>query len=690
MNSKDKPTKKHNFDFSFNNKKLIAVLLLIIFTAILFFMSIKKYESSKLNINIGDTAELDIRATKDIEDIYNTERLKAEAINNVSPKYRISPSVQMKMKDAIANFLDTARDLKLQDNISTSKKAELLKEYSNLNLDKAQFITAINMDFKSLNKFENILTDLINQVMGRGIKEDELEYEIENLKEVFLTLGLSENEQSLGLPLILDVLQANEFIDVEETEKIMRAEANKITPIIIKQNDIIIQKGNTIDKYTMNLIKESGLLKDDNKTSLATIFGMFILLLIGVIFISMYIFLFNNRIIYTNRLFIFLLIIISTLIIAQGFYIISPYLMPLPIAALLIAILIEPKLALIGNVFVVTYLGYLLKLDANIIFMFILSGSLGVLMFIKLNQRYSILLNGLYIGLINLVIIISFSLVQGVELSSLFGISLFTIISGVMSGIISLGTLPLWENTFSVLTPLKLLELSNPNQPLLRQLLLEAPGTYHHSLMVGNLSEAAAENIGANPLLARVGSYYHDIGKAKKPYYFKENQFGMANPHDKLMPSQSTSIITSHTIDGISMAKEAKLPKEIIDIIEQHHGDTLVAYFYYKAKEEGLDYSIDEFRYKGARPQTKEAALVMLADSAEAAVRSIKDPSKDRIEEMVTKVVKGKLNDGQLDECDITNKDITSIITTFVGVLMGIYHDRIAYPEVDNLAEETN
>lgn len=690
MLTNDKPIKKHNLDFSFKNKKIIAVFLLIIFTAILFFMTLKRYESSKLNINIGDIAESDIRATKDIEDIYNTERLKTEAINNISPKYRISPSVQMKMKDTIANFLDTARDLKLQDNINTSKKADLLKEYTELNLDKAQFITAISMDFKSLNKFENILTDLINQVMGRGIKEDELEYEIENLKEVLPTLGLTEVEQSLGLPLILDVLQPNEFIDLEETERITRAEVNKINPIVIKQNDIIIQKGNIIDKYTLNLIKESGLLKDDNKTSLATIFGMFILLLIGVIFISMYIYLFNNNIIYSNRLFIFLLIIIITIIISQGFYIISPYLMPLPIAALLIAILIEPKLALIGNMFIVTFLGYLLKLDMNIIFMFVLSGSIGVLMFIKQNQRYSILLNGLYIGVINLSIVISFSIIQGTKLSSLLGISIFTLLSGIMSGIIALGTLPLWENTFAVLTPLKLLELSNPNQPLLRKLLLEAPGTYHHSLMVGNLSEAAAEKIDANPLLARVGSYYHDIGKIKRPYYFKENQFGMANPHDKLKANQSTGIITSHTSDGINMAKEAKLPKEIIDIIDQHHGDTLVAYFYYKAKEEGLDNNIDEFRYKGPRPQTKEAALVMLADSAEAAVRSIKDPSKENIEEMVKKVVKGKLNDGQLDECDITNKDITNIINTFVGVLMGIYHDRISYPDVEILAKETN
>lgn len=670
-----------------SNKKLFIGLLLVIFTAILFFITIQGYEAKKVDLKIGDIAKDDIRSTKEFIDEYSTNILKSDVANKVAPKYRISPSIQMQMKDKISTFLDTVRDVKLQNNVSVSKKGDILLENTNLNLSKGQILTALNMDFRTLNDFENLIIDLVNQMMGRGIREDELEYEKENLKETFNSLSITEDQKSLGLSLIFETIKPNETIDYAETERIKQEEIDKVKPVIVKQNDMIAQKGDIIDEHKLSLIKESGLLKEDNKTPIKTYFGMGFLLCLSIFFFVYYIYLFNKEIFYNNKIIILLLVITLTIIISHGFSIISIYLIPISAGSLLIAILIEPKLALISNIFMVTFLGYNLRLDTNIIYMFILSGSIGVLTSTKQNQRYSVLLKGLYIGIINILVITSFGFIQDLSFKELMIRNFFGIINGILSGIITLGSLPLWENAFSVLTPLKLLELSNPNQPLLRQLLLEAPGTYHHSLMVGNLSESAAEVIGADPLLTRVGSLYHDIGKIKKPYYFKENQFGMENPHDKLNPIHSTQIIKNHTIDGIEMAKHKKLPKEIIDIIEQHHGDTLVAYFYHKAKEEGRDVKIEDFRYSGKRPQSKEAALVMLADSTEAAVRSLKDPTKKSIEDMASKVVKGKSNDGQLDQCDITNKDITNIIDTFTNILVGIYHDRIEYPNMENGTE---
>ena len=540
------------------------------------------------------------------------------------------------------------------------------------------------MDFRTLNDFENLIIDLVNQMMGRGIREEELEYENENLKETFESLNLSEEQKSLGITLIYETIKPNETIDVVETEKIKKEEVDKVKPIMIKQNDLIAQKGDIIDEHKFSLIKESGLLKEDNKTPFKTYFGMGLLLFISILFFIYYIFLFNKDILGNTKIVLLLLVMTLTIIISHGFSIISTFLMPISAGSLLISILIEPKLALISHVFLVTFLGHSLRLDTNIIFMFILSGSIGVLTSTKQNQRYSVLLNGLYIGIINILVISSLGIIQDLDFRELLIRNFLGLINGILSGIIALGSLPLWENAFSILTPLKLLELSNPNQPLLRQLIMEAPGTYHHSLMVGNLSEAAAEVIGADPLLARVGSFYHDIGKIKRPYYFAENQFGMENPHDKLNPVQSARIITNHTLDGIQMAKSNKLPREIINIIEEHHGDTLVAYFYYKRKEEGKPINEEDFRYKGKKPQSKESALVMLADSTEAAVRSLKDPTKEAIKGMVSKIVKGKLDDGQLDECDITRKDITNIIETFNSILIGIYHDRIEYPNMEN------
>ena len=237
----------------------------------------------------------------------------------------------------------------------------------------------------------------------------------------------------------------------------------------------------------------------------------------------------------------------------------------------------------------------------------------------------------------------------------------------------------MWEKLFGILTPFRLIELSNPNQPLLKRLAIEAPGTYQHSILVGNLAEAACEAIGANSLLARVGSYYHDIGKIKRPLMFKENQFGIENPHDNLDILQSLDIILSHREDGIYLAREYKLPNELIEFIDQHHGTTLVAFFYNKAKENDLDLPQDRFRYKGEIPQSKETAIVMLADSSEAAVRSLNDLDEERIAKTIKGIVKSKLEDDQLKESQLTISDLFTIEEVFINYLKGVYHQRIQY-----------
>ncbi len=681
---------KRNISFK-ENRKLFNGLLLVMFTAILFFIAIYKMETNKFNLMIGDKAPIDIRAIKDLEDIHTTERLKREAMEKVEPKFRISPSIQMAMKNKITGFLDTTRDVKGIEDISINKKSQLLLENQDLELTINETLIAVKMDYKSLNNFENNLMDLINQIMGNGIKESEIEYEKENLVNTFESLNMTDDEKHLGLFLLNATIQANEFLDKAETERKKEEEANKIETVFVKENEIIAYQGSKITERELALLKESGLLKEDNKLPIGMIIGVVILILVSMAIIFGYIYFFNNEILYNNRLLILLIILILTIIICKELFFISPYIMPVSVASLLISMLIEPKLALLVNMFLTFYLGFIIKLDTSIMSMLILSGSIASLISIKKGQRYNILLNGFIVGAVNILTLIAFRLTKGIVGVELFSKVGYSLLGGIIGAILALGSLPIWENVFSVLTPLKLLELSNPDQPLLKKLLLETPGTYHHSILVGNLSEAAAEAVSANPLIARVGSYYHDIGKTVRPYYFAENQFGMENPHDKLQPMQSTIIITSHTTDGIKLAKEAKLPKEIIDIIDQHHGDTPVAYFYYKAKElnKGIDISIDEFRYKGKRPQTKESAIIMLADSSEAAVRSMKELTKEKIEDMVRKIVQGKLKDGQLDQCNLTLNDIEIIIQSFTKVLTGIYHDRIEYPDIEEETEAT-
>ena len=253
---------------------------------------------------------------------------------------------------------------------------------------------------------------------------------------------------------------------------------------------------------------------------------------------------------------------------------------------------------------------------------------------------------------------------------------------GAVGAVICIGVQPVLEWLFNLATASKLIELSNPNQPLLRRLLLEASGTYHHSIIVANLAEAACTAIGANGLLARVGAYYHDIGKLKRPMYFKENQMG-DNPHDRTDPRVSTAILTAHPRDGAAMAQKARIPEPVIDIIRQHHGDCPVMFFYDKAlKLYGDQVDISAFRYEGPRPQTREAAVVMMADSIEAATRALPNPDPEKIDALIRKIVRGKLNDGQLDCSNLTFNDLEKICSAFSTVLTGVFHERIEYPTI--------
>jgi hypothetical protein len=304
-------------------------------------------------------------------------------------------------------------------------------------------------------------------------------------------------------------------------------------------------------------------------------------------------------------------------------------------------------------------------------------------------ERVVLIKAGLMTGLINVVLGLAVQMIYG-TLYTLDAVvaSLAGFLGGLLSGIVATGVLPLVEIGFGFTTDIKLLELSNMDQPLLKELMVQAPGTYHHSVVISNMVEATAKAVHANPLLAKVSAYYHDIGKMKKPLYFIENQSGGENRHEKLAPSMSSLILISHVKDAVELAKEHKLGREIIDIIQQHHGTSLISYFYHKAQERQLSKSgkvteikEQDFRYPGPKPQTKEAGLVMLADMVEAASRSLVDPTPARIQGMVQKIINKVFSDGQLDACELTLKDLHEIAKGFNKTLSGIFHHRIEYPE---------
>ncbi len=350
------------------------------------------------------------------------------------------------------------------------------------------------------------------------------------------------------------------------------------------------------------------------------------------------------------------------------------------------------QLGIATNVMITIVGTMIYKGNINFFVFFLIGGLVSALLVKETMRRNKVLRVGCLIILMNTFIILGLDmlLLKGYSQEFLYHM-LYGVLNGGISIIVTIGSLPFWEAAFDVITPIKLLDLTNPDQPLLRRLSLETPGTYHHSLLVANLAEAAALNVGANSLLTKVGAYYHDIGKLKYPSYFKENQMG-ENPHDLLEPDLSAQIILQHVSNGVQLSKTYKLPKVIKDIIQQHQGTTVVKYFYYQAMKRNPDVPIveDQYRYKGPIPQTKEAAIVMLADTVEAAVRAqpLEKQNEADISKLIQTLIQEKLEDGQLKDSNLKIKDLEIIKDSFMTVFNGMYHQRIEYPKIKEEKEE--
>jgi len=368
------------------------------------------------------------------------------------------------------------------------------------------------------------------------------------------------------------------------------------------------------------------------------------------------------------------------------------YAIPFALGAMTTAILINRNVALIISALTSFLIGFIF--DEQVIFpIFSFMGSVAAsYQIVRIRQRSVFLKIGLFLGIINMAAIVCLSLVTGNLFHDLPLKLVMGFIGGIITGILVAGITPLFESAFGLITDIKLLELSNLNQPLFQRMIIEAPGTYHHSIIVSSLTEAAAEAIGANSLLVKVSSYYHDIGKLTKPQYFIENQQNQENKHDKLSPKMSGLVIISHVKDGCELAAQAKLGRQIINIIHQHHGTSIISYFYDKAKKD-KDESIrslseTDFRYPGPKPQTKEAGLIMLGDVVEASSRTLTNPTPARIKSLVRERIEGIYMDGQLDECELTLSNLNTIAETFTKILTGIFHHRVDYPETPS--KETN
>jgi putative nucleotidyltransferase with HDIG domain len=498
----------------------------------------------------------------------------------------------------------------------------------------------------------------------------------------------------LSTPFITGTLRFDEML----TEN-ARSEVIKSTPPVMKTfetDDLIVGSGDDVTHQDMiELMAHARALGRANLVNIKRYIGNALLLLMVFGCFLFYLRRYLPEVLKNNKgLLLVAIMVLMTLVTGWLFIVFSLptawlYAVPVAAGAILLSILTHDRMALVYCFFI----SVLYAIQGNYHLSFFLLGIFGSLVGIyymrAIRRRSDVMRPGVAVAVANVVTILILYLIgildEDLEWALLAGVA-----NGLATAIMIVpGTLSVLEWALGIVTNIRLLELSDLNQPLLKQMAMQAPGTYHHSLMVGNLAEAAAEEIGANSLLARVGSYYHDVGKMTKPAYFSENQRGSKNRHDELTPSMSALVLTAHEKDGIELAREHRLNQPIIDFIEQHHGTSLMTFFYQKAMEQsgGEDVDDDIFRYPGPRPQTREIAICMLADSVEAASRTLTNPTHGRIKGIVQKIVNNKYVDAQLYESDLTLKDINGIVDSFVRTLAGYLHSRIEYPEEQTVSE---
>lgn len=664
---------------NFIKASILVSVFFIIYVMLIITATPKKY-----NFNVGDISDVDIDAPTNMVDKIATEKLRKEAEDKVLPIYKVDLTVQIELEKTIDSIFQQVEELINNEEYDFEQKLEILENNAIVPLDRNSYRLLLNSSQSDLKQVKDNIKYLINQILNERLSQEQLESKKEDIVEFFSKLPKQSKLNDIGAKIATSIIKPNLLYDKEETERKKEEARASIEEVLIKKGTRIVSQGQEITEQQIQLLKAYGLLKDANGNDMRINFAYGVLLFATMAVFFLYIWRFSPNVWTSNSLLLLICInIVIILMLAIGTRTISHYMMPIPACAFIITILVDDRIAIATNILMVLIIGFITEFNIVLLVAFLLSGALGSIMVSKVHHRSMVIYAGLAVAFINAVAIINFGLINNMEIKHFIYDITYGIVGGIFTSVLTIGLLPFFEYAFDIITPTKLLEITNPNQPLLRRLMIEAPGTYYHSILVGNLSEAAADEVGANALLCRAGSYYHDVGKLKRPYFFKENQLTPENPHDKISPELSASIIISHVKDGVEIAKKHKLPSKVIDIIRQHHGNTLVAYFYHKALKSKEQESIGEekFRYPWEKPQTKEAAIVMLADSVEAFVRSLSEPTKEDVEKGVRKIVFDKINDNQLSECNLTLKDMNKIIQAFVQALEGIFHERIEYPE---------
>lgn len=676
----------------------------------------------------GQVAEQSIRANKTIENTTATEQKRQLAAESVIPEYTYQQDIaqtQHNLVEHLFNLVANVNQASDEENqrresesgdedarlVSTDEKIAMLKkEFESIDSDNLNFYQRISNTFfqnvfalneEELTSVKENSLNLIDEQMGNQIRQSGLAEVRRAAEDKLEMLDLSNTQVQVVRTMINQGIVANTFLNERRTEELQEAAKDAIRPVMIYQGEIIVREGSQIDANAIEKLTLLGM--TSQSTSIFPIVAMTAAIILQIIVLMYYMKQLEDNEKRQNAVAFYVIMMVLSILVMKFFQIFQTELMPfIPLfypaafVPLVLSLFINRRLGILSAVFQVisAMLIFYHSIGTNnltiILISYMFSGLMGTVIPRKriADQGITSLVWVVVFPFIMNVILVIF---QGMDFAS--GQTWITLVASIAGSILSLLlTIGLHQYIELLITDdsvIVLNELSNPNHPLLKQLLEEAPGTYHHSMMVANLSANAVAEIGGESLLTRVACYYHDIGKLKHANFFVENlPAGAENPHNFLLPEDSKQIIFGHVIDGAKILEEKNMPQMVIDICRQHHGTTLMKFFYVKAKERNSETTEEEFRYPGPIPQTKEAAVVSIADSCEAAVRAMDNPTNEKIREFVSNLITGRILDGQLDDSGLTLKEIRIIEKSLINGLCSTFHSRIKYPKMKSEAEK--
>ena len=677
---------------------LISLLIAVVAFAALFMMMAVAIAPERYDLKAGEVSARTITASKDVTDTITTQMLVDAAVREVQPSYQsddtVMPEVLSRLEDSFAQLralaqlrvgLDGTVAELTEDALNKARQAMWPVEMSD-----AALTRALDADDGTLSDLANAAVSLTREALNAKVAEGQERETALKIGRDLVGDGYDQDLAAAAGAVIQTHLKANMLLDEETTEQKRQAARESVEDVVYKKGQNIVRAGEVVTRPQIEMLNSLGMLKD-RAVDMSLYLGLLLLITLLSLVLVLYIYSFVPDMLRDpKRVALISVILVTTLAWAMAFRAVNAYLMPVALGAMLTTRLLKPRLAIVVNIILSILTGLMAAADNGlftatmfgVMLTALVAGTAVVPVIRNRNTFAGVMISGAIVVLINMLTTVAVGLVNSADIHNVMTWAVWSGGSALVSAVLTILEAMLFEWAFNLVTASKLMELSNPNKPLLRRLLLETPGTYHHSILVANLAEAAASAVGANALLARVGAYYHDIGKLKRPIYFKENQMSGDNPHDRTDPRVSTAILTAHPHDGVEMAIRERLPEEIQEIILQHHGDSPVLYFYDKAVKLGGDVDVADFRYDGPRPRSREAAIVMLADTIEAAARAAGDSSPEKLQQLIRKMIHGKLEDGQFDESLLTFSELSRISDAFMTVLNGVYHDRIEYPEV--------